>query len=235
MRLIEDLLQSVSGVDCETKGICVGLHWTAVESRLVGMAHTYKTREKVEIEDSGDLAGRGALDLAARLRSDEPLEASLGLSALNSLIEPAGRAENAFEIIQRKAPGKTVTVIGRFPFNQQVSAVAQTAYLLEMEPKEGELPAFAAAEVLPKSDISVITATAIINHTISGLLELSQKAFTIVLGPSTPMNDVLFDYGVDVIAGVKVVDKEALVNSVVQGVKSFKRLAGIEALVRTRD
>ena len=235
MRLIEDLLQSVSGVDCETKGICVGLHWTAVESRFVGMAHTYKTHEKVEIEDSGDLVGRGALDLAARLRSDEPLEASLGLSALNSLIEPAGQAENAFEIIQRKAPGKTVTVIGRFPFNQQVSAAAQTAYILEIDPREGELPASAASEVIPKSDIAVITATAIINQTISGLLELSRKAFTIVLGPSTPMNDVLFDYGVDVIAGVKVVDKAALRNSVVQGVKSFKRLAGIEALVRTRD
>ena len=49
------------------------------------------------------------------------------------------------------------------------------------------------------------------------------------------MNDVLFDYGADVIAGVKVVDKQALVSSVVQGVKSFKRLSGIEALVRTRS
>jgi uncharacterized protein (DUF4213/DUF364 family) len=48
------------------------------------------------------------------------------------------------------------------------------------------------------------------------------------------MNDVLFDHGVDVVAGIKVVDKPALVDSVVQGVKSFKKLAGIEALVRIR-
>jgi hypothetical protein len=32
-----------------------------------------------------------------------------------------------------------------------------------------------------------------------------------------------------------VIDREALVNSVVQGVKAFKRLAGIEALVRRRS
>lgn len=234
MRLYEDLLQSVSGFDCQTKEVAVGLHWTAVESRYVGMAHTYKTHEKVELEGSGGLSGGSSQELAARLLSDEPLEASLGLAALNSLIEPAGLAANAFQIILEKAPGNTVTVIGRFPFNQQVSETAGKAYLLEMQPREGELPASAAEQVVPESDVCVITATAIINHTIPRLLELARDAFSIVLGPSTPMNDVLFDHGVDVIAGVKVVDRDALVGSVVQGVKSFKRLAGIEALVRRR-
>lgn len=233
MKLIEDLLQSVSGTDCETQEICVGLHWTAVESRFVGMAHTYKTDDKSELDDSGDLAGRSALELAGRLRSDETLEASLGMAALNSLIEPAGRRANALEIILEKAPGKTVTIIGRFPFNSQVVAAAGKTYILELNPQEGELPASDAPKVIPQSDIAVITATTLINHTIADLLDLAKNVFTIVLGPSTPMNDVLFDYGVDVVAGIKVVDRPALVGSVVQGVKSFKRLAGIEALVRT--
>ena len=232
MKLYEDLLESVSAADCETRGISVGLHWTAVESRFVGMAHTYKTHEKVELEGSGELLGRGALELAGRIKSGEPLEASLGLAAINSLIEPFGSPANAFEIILQRAPGRAVTVIGRFPFNRQVAQIAKKAYLLEMDPEEGELPASAAGEVLPRSDIAVITATAIINHTIPRLLELSKNAFTIVLGPSTPMNDVLFDYGADVVAGLKVVDKYALFGSVVQGVKAFKRLSGIEALVR---
>ena len=235
MNLIGDLLQSVSGADCETREVSVGLHWTAVESRFVGMAHTYKTHEKVELEDSGDLAGRGALELAGRLRSDEPLEASLGLAALNSLIEPAGRDANALEIILEKAPGKAVTIIGRFPFNSQVAARAEKTFILEIDPREGELPASDAPKVIPRSDIAVITATALINHSIAGLLDLAKNAFTIVLGPSTPMNDVLFDYGVDVLAGIGVADKAALTRSVVQGVKSFKRLLGIEALVRTRS
>jgi uncharacterized protein (DUF4213/DUF364 family) len=234
VRLIEDLLQSVSGADYETKGVYVGLHWTAVESRFVGMAHTYKTHEKVELADSGGLAGRGVLELAGRLKSDEPLEASLGLAALNSLIGPAGSKANALEIILEKAPGKAVTIIGRFPFNSQVVEAAGKAFILEIDPREGELPASDAPRVIPQSDIAVITATALINHTISDLLDLSKNAFTIVLGPSTPMNDVLFDHGVDVVAGIKVVDKPALVDSVVQGVKSFKKLAGIEALVRIR-
>jgi len=234
VKLIEDLLQSVSGADCGTKGVSVGLHWTAVESRFVGMAHTYKTHDKAELEGSGDLACRSALELAGRLKSEEPLEASLGLAALNSLIEPSGSQANALEIILEEAPGKTVTIIGRFPFNSQVVAAAEKTFILELDPQEGELPASDAPKVIPRSDIAVITATALINHTISDLLDLAENAFTIVLGPSTPMNDVLFDYGVDVVAGIKVVDKPALVNSVVQGVKSFKKLTGIEALVRTR-
>ena len=233
MKLYEDLLESVSAADGEARGVSVGLHWTAVESRFVGMAHTYKTHEKVELEGAGELAGRSIQELAGRIRSGEPLEASLGLAAINSLIEPSGSPANAFEIILEKAPGRAVTVIGRFPFNRQVAQIAGKAYLLEMDPEEGELPASAAEEVIPQSDICVITATAIINHTIPRLLELSENAFTIVLGPSTPMNDVLFDYGADVVAGVKVVDKTALFGSVLQGVKAFKRLSGIEALVRS--
>jgi uncharacterized protein (DUF4213/DUF364 family) len=199
------------------------------------MAHTYKAQETAEIEGAGELAGRSALELAARLKSESPLEASLGLAALNSLIEPGGRRANALEIILEKAPGKTVTIIGRFPFNPQVVAAAGKVNVLEIEPREGELPASAAPEVIPQSDITVITATAIINKTISGLLELAKDTFSIVLGPSTPMNHVLFDYGADVVAGVKVADSQALFSGVIQGIKAFKNLPGIQALVRTKD
>jgi uncharacterized protein (DUF4213/DUF364 family) len=233
--LIDDLLQSVSGSDCDAKRVAVGLHWTAVESRFVGMAHTYKAQESAEIAGAGELAGQSALELAARLKSDAPLEASLGLAALNSLIEPTGRRANALEIILDKAPGKTVTIIGRFPFNPQVIAAAGKVNVLEIEPQEGELPASVAPEVIPRSDIAVITATAIINKTISGLLEHSKDTFTIVLGPSTPMNDVLFDYGADVVAGVKVVESPALFSGITQGIKAFKNLPGIQAVVRSRD
>lgn len=234
MKLVEDLLASVADLDCEVRRVCIGLHWTVVESRYAGMAHTYKTSRKVEVTDSGDLVGRSALDLAARLRSWEPLEASVGLAALNSLIEPSGYPGNVFEEIVQAASGKTVTVIGRFPSNEQVSAAAKKAYFLEMEPRRGELPSFADEEVIPRSDISVVTATALINKTLPRLLELGRKGTTVVLGPGTPMNDVLFDHGATTLGGVRVMDADALINSLMQGVKSFRRLAGIEPLVRRR-
>lgn len=234
MKLIEDLLRSVSGLDAWVKRVCIGLHWTAVESRFVGISHTYKTHRKVEVAESGCLAGRSALELAARLRSWEPLEASLGLAALNSLIEPSGDPGNIFEEILRLAPGRTVTIIGRFPFNGQVAAIAGRTHLLEMEPGRGELPPAAAEEVIPASDLTVISATALINQTLPRLLELGRPGTTIVLGPSTPLNDVLFRHGADILAGTRVTDPDALFSSLMQGVKSFNRLAGIEALSRRR-
>jgi len=76
--------------------------------------------------------------------------------------------------------------------------------------------------------VTVITATALINHTLQRLLELASDSYAIVLGPSTPMNRVLLDYGADVLAGVRITEPDALFRSVSQGVKSFKKLAGIE-------
>jgi len=234
MKLIDDLLESVHSFDCKVESVRIGLHWTAVQSRYVGMAHTYKTGRKVEIEGSGNLTGGGALHLAERLRSWEPLEASLGLAALNSLIEPRGEPGNVNEYILKNAPDKTVTVVGRFPFNQEVARVAGKAYFLEMEPKKGELPPFACEEVIPQSDIVVITATALINKTLHRLLELGSEGKCIVLGPSTPMNEVLFDHGAYILAGVRVTDADALASSVTQGVKKFKKLTGITPIMWRR-
>jgi len=232
VKLVDDLLESVAHLDCPVRRVCVGLHWTVVQSRYTGMAHTYKSNQKVELEPSGSLVGSSAFELALRLRSWEPLESSLGLAALNSLIEPTGSPGNVFERILRMVPGKTVTVIGRFPSNDQIAQAAAHAYFLETDPQAGELPCYACEEVIPASDIVVITATALINKTLPRLLDLSRHAMSIVLGPSTPMNDVLFRHGADIVAGVRVTNPGALISSVMQGVKKFKKLEGLEPIAR---
>jgi uncharacterized protein (DUF4213/DUF364 family) len=200
------------------------------------MAHTCRGPRKAELQGSGDLEGGSALALAQRLLSWEPLEASLGAAALNSLIEAKGEPGNVVDMILGRAPGKAVTVIGRFPFNDQVRAKASEAYFLELEPQKGELPASASEWTIPRSDIAVITATALINHTLQRLLELGRNAscLTIVLGPTTPMSPILFDFGADILAGVRVSDPEALFRRIVQGTKAFKRLAGAEPVCLAR-
>jgi uncharacterized protein (DUF4213/DUF364 family) len=192
------------------------------------LAHTYKTGRKKELEGAGSLVGCSALETAGRLESWEPLEASLGLAALNSLIEPQGRAGSVNEIILEAVAGRTAAVIGRFPFNAEVAAQASRIYFFETDPKGDELPPFAVEEILPKVDVAVISATALINKSLPRLLELSRRAFSVVLGPSTPMNSVLFRYGADLLGGVRVVDADALMGSLAQGVKKFGRIEGIE-------
>jgi len=232
VRLVDDLLESVAHLDCPVKRVCVGLHWTVVESRFTGIAHTYKTNRKVELESSGNLSQKSTLELASRLKRWEPLESSLGLAALNSLIEPTGCALNVFTHILSIAKGKTITVVGRFPSNGQIAQAAGRVYFLETDPEAGELPCWACEEVIPASDIVVITAAALINKTLPRLLELGRRATTIVVGPSAPMNDILFRHGADIVAGVRVTSPDALISSVMQGAKQFKKLAGLEPIAR---
>jgi hypothetical protein len=100
--------------------------------------------------------------------------------------------------------------------------------------KKGDLPDTASEHIIPKADIVVITSTAIINKSIERLLELSQ-GFTIIMGPSTPMSDVLFDYGVDMIAGIDVVDEQMMMAKIAQGVGKVKQFKdSIEFLVMER-
>ncbi len=235
MRLEKKLLSSVKAKDIPVKGVWVGLYWSAVEAKYVGMSHTYKTNRKVYIKDAGILSSFSALALSKRILSWEPLEASIGVAALNSLIKPNGSTGNINSDIKRRARGKMVTVIGRFPFNSEVSKIAKKAYFLEMEPMGNELPASACEDLLPKSDINVITATALINHTLQRLLELGGNGINIVLGPSTPLSPVLFEFGADFLAGVRVNNRDAIVQSITQGAKKFELLNGLDPIILSKS
>ena len=139
------------------------------------------------------------------------------------------------EHIKKIAKGKIVSIIGRFPFNHEILKIAKKAYILELEPEDNELPAAACEDVFPKADINVISATALINHTLQRLLELGNNGINVVLGPSTPLSPILFDFGADILAGVKVHNKNAIVRSITQGAKKFKLLRGLEPVCLYKD
>jgi uncharacterized protein (DUF4213/DUF364 family) len=232
VRLVDDLIESVARLDCPVRRVCIGLHWTVVESRYVGISHTFARPGNAEPESSGDLISRSAAELACNMRKWSSIDATLGLAALNSLIEPVGERGNVFERIIGLIPGKTVTVVGRFPFNDQIKEAAGRAYFLEMDPQEGELPPQACEEVIPLSDFAMISATALINKTLPRLLEIARGRTVIVLGPSTPLNDVLFRHGAGIIGGVRTLDPDALFAAVAQGAKKFGKLPGVEPVTK---
>jgi len=234
MKLVDELLDSVRALDCPVKRVCIGPHWIVVESKFTGIAHNFVTGNRIKPESCDELVGKSAVELAEGLRSSDLLEAGLGVAALNSLIKPTGRPGNIFSDIFGMIAGKTVTVVGRFPINEEISDIAARLYVLEMEPKEGELPAEACEDVIPKSDIVVISGSALINKTLPRLLELgaAAKAKAFVIGPSTPMSDILIAHGAYMLGGVRVVDTDVLIESVRKGARSSKELAGVEAVVK---
>ncbi|MEA1945155.1 MAG: DUF364 domain-containing protein [Euryarchaeota archaeon] len=129
---------------------------------------------------------------------------------------------------------KKIAMVGHFPMVDDLRKVADELWVMERQPQKGDLPDTAAEHLIPQADIVAITSSAIVNKSIERLLELSQ-GFTIVLGPGTPMSEVLFDYGVDMIAGIRVADEATMMAKIAQGcgkVKQFKDV--IEFLVMER-
>ena len=87
---------------------------------------------------------------------------------------------------------------------------------------------------MEKSDIVAISATTLINHTLEKLLSYCRKdAFKIMLGPTTPMSDVMFDHGIDVISGAKVIDAEMVLRCISEGA-TFRQVQGVKLLSMAR-
>jgi len=235
MNVVEAIIKDISPPRRKASGVWVGLHWTAVRSKYMGVAHTCKTGVAQSIGNGGALASMRIDELCGMALSDNTLEASVGCAAVNSLIKPRGKKGNVEALFRKLGRGKAVSIIGRFPFNDDMRRIAGKCYVLEMNPVGDELPAAAAEDVLPKCDLNIITATTLINHTIDRLLELGSGGTTIILGPTTPFSDILFERGADILAGIRVTDSVKLAETVTQGVKKFRDIGGIEPLYLTRD
>lgn len=211
----------------------IGLSWTAVVVELAGTRHcglaatlrSERGHGSPTVPEAGHLVGKSGRELAswARLAPSSLTQASVGFAALNALLAAAAPDQpwtdlNAAEVIAERGAGKRVALVGHFPFVEKLREQVGTLWVMELEPQPGDLPASAAAEVLPQADIVAITATTLINGTFAGLMAMRNPAALIMLlGPSTPLSPILFDYGVDVLSGALVEDIDATLRAVSQG------------------
>jgi uncharacterized protein (DUF4213/DUF364 family) len=238
MGALDDLISSLSG-DSVVREVHTCVFWTAVLSKHWGVASTFHEPHPSHrpVKHAGSLAGLSALELARYARSDNVLEASIGMAAINSLIDidEAGCVEeNALDVLARKGRGKNIAIVGRFPWTPKLRRIARALWVIEQRPQEGELPAEAAEDVLPRADVVGLTATSFINHTIDRLLALSKNSFVVMVGPTTPLLPVLFDYGVDILAGTKVVEPDKTIRSISQGA-IFSQVKGVKLVTMAKE
>jgi uncharacterized protein (DUF4213/DUF364 family) len=245
VRIIDDLIASLKG-DAPLREVRVCAFWTAVvlDDGRCGLASTLRPDEPQcaglapPVRRAGHLLEGSALELAEYAKSERPLEASIGMAAINALLEvDESRCVelNAEEVILKHGADKNVAIVGHFPFIPRVREVAEKLWVLEKRPVGGDLPAEMAAEVLPQTDVAAITGTSLINHTFEGLMKLCRPdALVIVLGPTAPLSPLLFDHGVDVVSGSKVVDAAAVLRYIGQGA-TFKQVKGVRLLTITKE
>ena len=221
MKILDDLISTLRE-DSAVQGVYVCVFWTAVVSRHCGLASTLHEGHPYHkiVRDPGKLRNKSALELVEYAKSDHLLEASIGMAAINSLIdidEARCTEKNAFDALAEKGRDKNIAIVGHFPWIPKLKKIARTLWVIEQRPREGELPAEASEEILPKADVVGLTGTAFTNHTIGKLLDLSKGKFIVMVGPTSPLSPVLFDYGVDVIGGTKIVDPEKTIRFITEG------------------
>jgi uncharacterized protein (DUF4213/DUF364 family) len=233
MKLISDLINSLNK-DAPVKRIIVGAHWTAIQSYSCGMASTTlsdKPHGEGSIKNAGILHQMSAKTLACYAQSDNALEASIGLASINSLIKIPTKdliSANAFDMIAEKGRNKNIAIFGHFPKIEQLRTTAQSVRVFELTPGEDELGLEKIPEILPNAEVVAITANTIINHTLDMILaHLKSGCFAIMVGPSTPLSPVLFDYGFSMLAGIKVVDPELIFQFISQGA-IFRQVKGVD-------
>ena len=231
MTVLDDLLGSLEG-DRMLRRWELGPRCAAVWSRGVGLASVPGHGGGLRLPRD-----RPARELALELaRSRVPGEAALGVAALNSLLRPdEGQLEhgNAYQLILEHGAGRDVTVVGHFPFVERLRAEVRRLWVLELMPREGDLPASEAEVVIPRSDVVAITGSSLVNHTMDGLLALARGAEVLVLGPSTPLSPVLFDHGVTVLGGALVQEPDLVLDQVREGV-SFRTISGARPVIWRR-
>ena len=238
MKILDDLISSITE-DSVVREVHSCVLWTAVVSRNCGLASTFREEHPHHgrVRDAGNLRGMSALELAEYAKSDNLLEASIGMATINSLIdidEDKCVTENALDALARKGIGKNIAIVGHFPWTPELQKIARKLWVIEQRPREEDLPAEAAEDILPKADVVGLTGTSFTNHTIEKLLDLSKGSFIVLIGPTSPLSPVLFDYGVDVIAGTKVVEPERAIRCISEGAM-FRQVEGVELVNMAKE
>jgi uncharacterized protein (DUF4213/DUF364 family) len=238
--ITEALLESIR-TDAPVRQVLVGAFWTAVvldtDPPCCGLASTLRGANHDEgppVPRAGRLLEYSGRELAGWLGSSSTLEASIGMAAFNTLLEvdeTACTEINAEDVIVKWGTDQRVAIVGHFPFIERVRRAAAECWVLELLPRPGDLPAERADEVLPQADVVALTGTSLINHTFDDLMRLcrsdadNRRLRVILLGASAPLSPVLFEYGVDAVAGTRVVDVPVALRAVGQGA-TFRQIPG---------
>jgi uncharacterized protein (DUF4213/DUF364 family) len=245
--VFNDLLATVA--DAPVQDVLIGAHWTAVvtktgEQQRCGLASSQRSDDRHHgagpaVPDAGLLHQHTGRRLAEMALSESPPEVSVGMAAINALLpyqEDVWIDLNAETVIADKGVDKSVALVGHFPFVRRLRQRVKRLSVLELRPLADDLPAHAAPEVIPQADIVALTSLTLLNGTFEGLMQLCRPgALVLLLGPTTPLSPILFNYGVHILSGSIVTNVEAVLQTVGQG-GSFRQVhrAGVRLVTMTR-
>ena len=233
--LYQQLLER--GRQCEgvVRQIALGLSWSLASVEMedgaiaTGLCFS-PTETPRNLPWPGTLKDRLSAELVPWLLRWNACEAVVGAAVINAVVNHASplldRAQPlhcrgaphlaVFEHFKDQLVGKRVAIIGRYPGLDRYQDQFDF-HCIERRPGMKDLPDTAANWVLPESDWVFITASSIANKTLPHLLTLSRNAQVVLMGPSMPWWPQWADFGVNYLAGVRVVNPDRLLQILLEG------------------
>ena len=224
-----------TGLTGTTGRVIIGLNWTLVEGPCgFGLAHTPARGSAgcFGLSYAGELSGKPLAEIALGITSQNPFDRALAQASINAYWNKAelpGADVNGLDLVAERS-GRTI-VIGRFP---GLADRMPDAQVIEREPGPNDYPTSAAPELLPGADQLLITASAFTDGSLWNYLALAPDAFTVLIGPGTPLSKKLFECGIDALAGFVIRDGERAISAITQGgaVKALKKFGRNICLVK---
>lgn len=232
---IETVLQRIVDAvpSAPVRFLAAGLFDCLVESERSGLASTLRETGIPHQGLTNSSAGEGSdvREVAKLLLSDNVLEASMGMAAVNSAIAVAWQKTStgkAQDLILEKGVGKRLGIVGHFPFIERLADRFAHVDIFEKQPRPGDLTEQDIPQFLPRADVVALTATSLTNHTFAELVaHIPRDAFVVMLGPTAPLLPLLFEYGIDAVCGAVVNEPDKVREAVLRGTP-YRKLPGIE-------
>jgi len=193
---------------------------------------------------AGDLEGKAVSEILKYPLDPNVLKSAIGVATLNALSQLIIETDDGakYQIIKdadgfdllRIQPEETVSLIGAFgPYIHRLKMMGNPLFIIEKNPqtlRPDEMKFFKSEFEMPsalkKSDVIIITGTAIVNHTIDNILSfITHGQRTAIIGPTASMiPDGFFKRGVHVIAGVRIKEPDLMIKILKQGGSAYHLL-----------
>lgn len=239
-------LEKVEGND-----IRIGLAYTGVllSNGYGGVACTplYELSCCPSLDFAGFLKGKTADKLLELTLSENPLEAAVGVATANALshmlwnLKPENFPISNLDVLDLIKPEDRVAMVGYFgPLIPKILKITDKLTVLEKReieaPQTITLPSGKAREILPVSDVIILSASTLANRTFDELLSLRGAAREVILlGPSTPLYPApFFDRGITAIMGTRIFDPLTMLTVVSEagGTKKLHQYCGKKVAFR---
>ena len=179
--------------------------------------------------------------------SENSLEAAVGIATINALFQMLqGLKLESFptsdvDILDLIKPEDKVAMVGYFgPLVPKILKITDKLTVLEKRKIEAAeartLPSEKAGEILPASDVIILSASTLVNRTFDKLLAQKGDAKEVVLlGPSAPLYpEPFFQRGITAVMGTRIFDSPTMLTIVSEagGTKKLHRYCGEKVAFR---